>query len=100
MENSSSNVTKQELEYSNLAILLFIGLPILIYLVSAMMTKDLSGSINLNGQPKVDEFATALFLFCMRIGSIVLACIGVYKSFFTIPNEKTARWMVKDSQTK
>lgn len=90
------NQEKIKLRYSNKAMLVLVGMPIALYIFTAMMTKDFSATINMNELTKVDDLAFALGLFLLRLGSIIMFAIGVFRTFFTIPTDETARWMIKE----
>jgi len=92
---SMSNTDPKPLSYSNLAKMVFILVPVLLYLSGAYLAIEVKDSLSATQDATREQFMFALESFSLRAGGIVLFIFGCIKIFLHKPSETTPKWMVK-----
>lgn len=92
---SINNPDPKPMNWSNIAKIVVVLVPVLLYLCGAYLAVEVKASLSPSEVPTTEQFMFAIQSFSLRATGIVLFIFGCIKIFFRKPIESTPKWMVK-----
>lgn len=92
---SKNRKTENSMSHSVLAKLVFILIPVILYLGGAYVAIDVKESLVSNENVGIDQVVLGVASFFVRASAIVTFILGIILIYFKSPTENTPKWMVK-----